>query len=45
MSIAIQELIDQLQPEKTVLIFGAGASISPEPKNCLRSSLMCLSPT
>lgn len=26
MPIAIQELIDQIQPEKTVLIFGAGAS-------------------
>ncbi|WP_186056167.1 SIR2 family protein [Burkholderia gladioli] len=27
MPIAIQELIDQIQPEKTVLIFGAGASV------------------
>ncbi len=27
MSIAIQELIDQIQSEKTVLIFGAGASL------------------
>src|SRR5262245_24389023 len=27
MSIAMLELLDQLQPEKTVLIFGAGASV------------------
>ena len=27
MPINIQELIDQIQPEKTILIFGAGASL------------------
>lgn len=27
LSISIQELVDQLQPERTVLIFGAGASV------------------
>jgi hypothetical protein len=33
MPIAIQELVDQIQPEKTVLIFGAGASVPSNAPN------------
>ena len=33
MSIAIQELIDQIQPEKTILIFGVGASVPSNAPN------------